>query len=68
MCKNNTSGYRGVSWHNKSKTWSVRVTLNKKTKHFGYFKDLELAGLVANEARQLFHGKYAFKGITKCHQ
>lgn len=55
----NTSGYAGVSWHNKSKAWIVRVMKNGKTVFQHYFKDLELAGLVASEARSLHHGIYA---------
>lgn len=55
----NTSGYSGVSWHNKSKSWLVRVMKYGKTKNVGYFKDLEFAGLVATEARSLYHGEYA---------
>jgi len=55
----NTSGYPGVSWHKKSKAWLVRVMKNGKTHMVGYFKDLELAGLVAAEARAKFHGVYA---------
>jgi hypothetical protein len=56
---NNTSGYPGVSWHKKSKAWVVRVMKNGKTVVHQYFKDLELAGLVATEARALYHGAYA---------
>ena len=56
---NNTSGYPGVSWHKKSKAWVVRVMKNGKTVVHQYFKDLELAGLVATEARALYHGEYA---------
>lgn len=59
MCKNNTSGTRGVSWHKKSDSWVVRVCANGKSKSIGYFKDLELAGLVADEARAIYHGVYA---------
>lgn len=55
----NTSGYPGVTWHKKSKAWAVRVMKNGKTRALGYFKDLELAGLVATEARSLYHGNYA---------
>jgi hypothetical protein len=55
----NTSGYPGVSWHKKSKAWVVRVMKNGKTVVQAYFKDLELAGLVAVEARHKFHGQYA---------
>jgi hypothetical protein len=56
---NNTSGYPGVSWHKKSKAWCVRVMKNGRTVVQQYFKDLELAGLVAVEARSLYHGQYA---------
>lgn len=55
----NTSGYPGVSWHKKSKAWCVRVMKNGKTVAQQYFKDLELAGLFAAEARSLYHGAYA---------
>ena len=57
---NNTSGYPGVSWHKKSKAWLVRVMKHGKTHLVGYFKDLELAGLVAEEARAKYHGEYAY--------
>ena len=56
---NNTSGYPNVSWHKKSKAWLVRVMKDGKTKVNIYVKDLELAGLVALEARSLYHGKFA---------
>lgn len=55
----NTSGYLGVSWHKKSKAWCVRVMKNGKTVVQQYFKDLELAGLFATEARSIYHGEYA---------
>lgn len=55
----NTSGYPGVTWHKHSKAWYVRVMKDGKSKIIGYFKDLELAGLVSAEARSLYHGAYA---------
>jgi hypothetical protein len=55
---NNTSGYPGVSWHKKSNAWLVRVMKDGKTRLQMYFKDLELAALVASEARDLYHGDY----------
>jgi hypothetical protein len=58
MCSSNTSGYKGVSWHKIANKWSVRLSKNGKSKHFGYYDDLELAGLVALEARDLHFGKY----------
>ena len=55
----NTSGYPGVSWHRKTSKWVVRVMKDGVSRCFGYFDDLELAGLVATEARSLYHGAYA---------
>lgn len=55
----NTSGYAGVSWHKKSQAWVVRVMKNGKSHLIGYFKELELAGLVSAEARSIYHGVYA---------
>lgn len=60
---NNTSGYPGVSWHKKSKAWLVRVMKNGKQNLIGYFKDLELAGLVSIEARAKYHGQFAHQSL-----
>ncbi len=57
--KNNRSGVTGVSWHKKSERWFVYIDANKKRKNIGYFDDFELAELVAIEARDLYHGKFA---------
>ena len=57
--KNNNSGIKGVSWKKDRKRWLVRVQINKKSHQLGYFKDLELAELVAIEARNKFHGQFA---------
>jgi len=55
----NTSGHRGVSWSRAWNKWQAYVNVNKKRKFLGYFEDLELAGLVAAEARDLYHGNFA---------
>lgn len=56
---NNTSGTKGVTWHVSNKKWQVRINVNGKRKAFGYYDDLELAELVAVEARNKYHGAYA---------
>lgn len=56
---NNTSGYKNVFWHKSSKKWRVVITVNKKYLRFGCFDDLELADLVAQEARDKYHGQFA---------
>lgn len=56
----NASGCRGVTWHAKTKKWCVRVMMHAKTYCFGYYDNLELADLVAQEARAKLYGQYAF--------
>ena len=47
------------SWKESKKTWVVRVQTNKNRKYIGSFKDLELAELVAMEARNKYHKEFA---------
>ena len=35
----NTSGYKGVSWHNETKKWQAKIWVNSKGKNLGYFKN-----------------------------
>ena len=53
------SGHKGVTWHKVCKKWAVRVQRNKKGIHLGVFEDFDLACLVADEARILYHGNHA---------
>lgn len=59
IVSNNTSGVKNISWHKLAKKWHVRVTVNKKLLNLGLFEDLELAELVAIEAKHKFHGNFA---------
>ena len=59
---NNTSGLKGVVWHKGKKKWQVQMSVNNKYKCFGSFEDLELADLVAQEARDKYHGAFANHG------
>jgi len=60
--KDSISGVQNVGWHKTHKTWCVHLTVYGKRKCIGYFKDLELAELVAQEARRKYYGNYA-RGI-----
>jgi len=64
MSKNNTSGINGVCWYKRRKKWRVRINVNGKLKHLGYYEDLKLAALVRKEAEIKYgyhknHGKPA---------
>jgi hypothetical protein len=41
------------------RNWAVSLTVAGKRKYIGSFEDLELADLVAQEARNLYHEQYA---------
>lgn len=57
--KSNTSGYKNVVWHKQRCKWNVRLTINHKNKSFGLYDDIELANLVAHEARNKYFGSFA---------
>lgn len=60
--KNNSSGVKGVWWRKDIKKWRVSFKINGKEKSFGVFNNLELAELVAQEARTKYHGSFANHG------
>lgn len=55
------SGCRNVTKQKGRNKFSVYIRVNGKSKFIGNFEDLELADLVANEARSKYHGAFAFK-------
>lgn len=57
--RDNTSGCKGVCWHKDKGKWFAIVRINNKQKHLGYYDDIELADLVAKEARSKFYGDFA---------
>jgi hypothetical protein len=60
----NKSGLKNVCFANHVKKWKVQVQINKKNMHIGYFDDLELAELVAFEARSKYHKEFANNGVN----
>ena len=57
--KNNKSGYKNVYFDKQYGKWMVVINTTYKRKFIGYFDDVELAGLVAEEARNKFQGEFA---------
>lgn len=60
--KHNTSGIKNVQWYKERKKWRVQICVNNKTITCGLFDDLELAELVALEARLKYHKEFANHG------
>jgi len=66
LSKRNKTGIKNVY---ATKTgYKVGLEINSKEMHFGYFDDLELAELVAIEARNKYHGNFANHGVRLCQQ
>lgn len=59
LFKNNTSGYKGVFWDTRYKTWAARIRINNKLKHLGVYLTKEEARDVYIEAVKVFHGEFA---------
>jgi hypothetical protein len=57
--KSNKSGVKNVHWNKKNNNWNVTMAANNKSMYFGSFDNLELAALVAEEARNLYHKEFA---------
>lgn len=55
--RDNRSGTKGV--YSKNGKWAVQIRANGITRYRGTFGDLELAALVAEEARNKYHGEFA---------
>lgn len=60
--RDSTSGIKGVTRHSGGKRWQVHVRVNGKYMYLGLYEDLELAELVAEEARNKYHGAFANHG------
>jgi hypothetical protein len=48
---NNTSGFKNIAWSKQKNKWRVRLKINFKDKHIGFFDDIEDAKLEAVKAR-----------------
>ena len=59
--KNNTSGYRNVSWDSRSKNWLVQIQVNGKNRCLGKFPidELDRAGAFAEEMRKKYYGEFS---------
>jgi len=57
--KVNTSGYKGVFWHELAKKWRAQISINNERIYLGLFDDVSEAAKAYNEAAVKFHGEFA---------
>lgn len=57
--KNNTSGYKGVTFYRRLNKWHGQIMLNRKQLHLGYFTSKEAAARAYNEAAKKYFGEFA---------
>jgi hypothetical protein len=60
--KNTSTGMKNVNWNTEANKYRVELSVNGKNKFIGYYVDPELAELVAIEARDKYHGRFARHG------
>jgi len=64
--RNNTSGFKGVFWHQKAQKWMAQIRANKEPIYLGLFLTKELAYAAYCEAAIEYHGEFAcFEKLTK---
>jgi hypothetical protein len=59
MQHNNTSGFRGVSWHSRDQVWQAYIKLRGKRINLGYHNDILLAAVAYDYAARKYYGNDA---------
>lgn len=60
--RDNTSGYKGVSFHNATGKWVAQINVDGKRKHLGLFDTKESAYVAYCAALKLHYGEFACLG------
>lgn len=55
---NNSSGYKGVSWHSSDRKWQAYATLNGKQYHLGFYPTAEAASDAYESFAMKHHGEF----------
>jgi len=59
LSKRNTSGYKGVSWDKRTKSWASAIRVNKKTIHLGRYSTPQEAHEAYKQAAIKYFGEFA---------
>lgn len=56
---NNTSGYKGVTWHRGLRKWAAQINVRGRKKFLGSFLTPSAAAKAYDEAAKVMHGTFA---------
>lgn len=56
--KNNTSGFKGVSFHRRTGKWAAQITFQRVKRHIGLFPDAQSASDAYDQASKKTHGEF----------
>lgn len=56
--KDNSSGYKGVSWCKREEKWAAQIMFSGKKIHLGYFLNKKDAAIAYDEASKVCHGNF----------
>lgn len=63
--KNNTSGYKGVSWHSKKCYYQSKIGVDNRTIWIGAFDTSLEAAKAYDEAARAYHGEFAYLNFAR---
>ena len=61
ISKNNTSGYKGISYNKKLNKYKARICINRISQFLGYFETAEEASKAYEAKAKVLHGEFFYK-------
>ena len=59
--KNNTTGFKGVSFYKPLNKYKAYININGKIKHLGYYETAEQASKIYDDKAEKIHGNFFYK-------
>jgi hypothetical protein len=65
LAKNNSTGYKGITFDIEKNKFRARITCNKKVYHLGYFENIENAIKARDKVEEKQFGEYSYDNSMK---